>query len=237
MSPVVVLRVRGLTKRYRHVSALEDVGFTARAGEVLGVIGPNGAGKTTLFECVAGLMPFDAGVIALEDRSGRNDLFYLPDAVAPWASQRVGWALDFVIGFFGGPAVRRHEMVAALQLAPLLDRTIGTLSKGERKRALLAMAVLTPRRILLADEPFDGLDLKQLRQVAALLRAEAARGRTLCLSIHHIADAARVCDRFVLLSSGRVRGEGTLDELHDRAAISGMAVPTRSLEETFLALT
>jgi ABC-2 type transport system ATP-binding protein len=93
---------------------------------------------------------------------------------------------------------------------------------------------LTPQPVLLADEPFDGLDLRQTREVAALLRAHATRGRTLFLSIHQVADAARVCDRFVLLSGGRVRGEGTREELSMLAAGRAAA---HDLEEVFLALT
>jgi ABC-2 type transport system ATP-binding protein len=90
--------------------------------------------------------------------------------------------------------------------------------------------------MLLADEPFDGLDLRQSREVAQTLRSYAATGRTMFLSIHQIADAARVCDRFVLLSGGRVRGEGRLEELSALAAAHG-APPTSDLEEVFLALT
>jgi ABC-2 type transport system ATP-binding protein len=111
------------------------------------------------------------------------------------------------------------------------------LSKGQRKRALLAMSLLTPQPVLLADEPFDGLDLRQTREVADALRAQVAGGRTLVLSIHQIADAARICDRFVLLSGGRVRGEGTLAELSAMAAARGAAPHDQDLEEVFLALT
>jgi ABC-2 type transport system ATP-binding protein len=125
---------------------------------------------------------------------------------------------------------------------------MGTLSKGQRKRALLAIGLLTPQPILLADEPFDGLDLRQSRDVAQTLRDHAATGRTLVLSIHQITDAARVCDRFVLLSGGRICGEGTLDELSDlaRGRLGADAGPEpsdrvdrddRDLEEVFLALT
>ena len=115
---------------------------------------------------------------------------------------------------------------------------MGTLSKGQRKRVLLAIGLLTPQPVLLCDEPFDGLDLRQSRDVAMALCAHAAAGRTLLLSIHQIADAARVCDRFVLLSGGRVRGEGSLDELSAQAASSGRAPVRRDdLEEVFLALT
>src|SRR3989442_6569185 len=97
----------------------------------------------------------------------------------------------------------------------------------------LFRSLLTPQPIPLADEPFDGLDLRQTREVAQTLRAHAVSGRTMFLSIHQINDAARVCDRFVLLSSGRVCGEGTLDELSAVAHKPG----ERNLEDVFLALT
>jgi ABC-2 type transport system ATP-binding protein len=240
-APDALLRVTGLTKAYRRVTALDDVGLEVQSGEVLGVIGPNGAGKTTLFECLAGVVPRDAGVVRLNGallpptRAGAH-LFYLPDAIAPWPSQPVAWALDFTVGFFGGRADRRDDVVRALNLDALLDRRIGTLSKGQRKRALLAIGLLAPQPILLVDEPFDGLDLRQTRDVSAALRAHAAEGRTVVLSIHQIADAARVCDRFVLLSAGRVCGMGTLEELAVTAVARGARV-NEGLEEVFLALT
>jgi ABC-2 type transport system ATP-binding protein len=113
----------------------------------------------------------------------------------------------------------------------LLHHPIGALSKGQRKRALLAIGLLTPQPALLIDEPFEGLDLRQARDITAALRTHAERGRTLFLSIHQISDAARFCDRFVLLNAGRVRGEGTLPELAAQAKMP------ENLEEVFLALT
>ena len=143
------LRVSGLCKSYGGRPALEDVSFSIHPREVLGLIGPNGAGKTTLFECLAGVMPADAGVLL---RDG-------------------------------------HVM-------------------GARER--------------------------QSRELAATLRSHALRGRTLVLSIHQIAEAARLCDRFVLLHAGRVRAEGTLADLEAQAAVPRAA---SDLEEVFLALT
>ena len=131
----------------------------------------------------------------------------------------------------------RDDVIQRLDLRPLLNAPIGTLSKGQRKRALLAAGLLTPQPVLLADEPFDGLDLRQTREVAEALRTYAASGRTLFLSIHQIADAARVCDRFVLLSGGRVCGEGTVSELSAAASSTHSAEPLNGLEEVFLALT
>jgi ABC-type multidrug transport system ATPase subunit len=230
--------VQRLTKTYGRITALSDVTFSVRAGEVLGLIGPNGAGKTTLFECMAGVLPHETGVVSadgvpLTPRARASRIFYVPDAIAPWPSQTVDWALDFTLGFFGAQGRSKVEVIERLGLAPLLGSPIGTLSKGQRKRAVLAIGLLTPHPLLLADEPFDGLDLRQTREVSAALRDHAAAGRTLFLSIHQISDAARVCDRFVLLSGGRVCAEGTTAELAHRAN----APKTPTLEELFLALT
>jgi ABC-type multidrug transport system ATPase subunit len=231
LSSAELIRVSRLTKTYGQVLALDDVGFSLRSGEILGLIGPNGAGKTTIFECLAGLLPFDAGTI---DAADGVTWFYVPDGISPWPQETVRWALDFGVGFFGGRSEDRDAAIAALNLTPLLDVRIGALSKGQRKRAMLGIGLASPAPILLVDEPFEGLDLRQTREIVRALRAEVARGRTLLLSIHQIADAARVCDRFVLLSNGRVRGEGTLDELR---AIDAGAFAGAPLEEVFLALT
>ena len=236
----MLFEVRGMSKRFGAITALADVSFHVRAGEVLGLIGPNGAGKSTLFECMAGVLPADAGAVSGSAERSRM-LFYVPDGIAPWPAQTVEWALDFAIGFFEGRRDLREEVVRQLDLNPILRQTMGTLSKGQRKRALLGIGLLTPQPALLIDEPFDGLDLRQARDVRVALRWHAERGRTLFLSIHQISDAARFCDRFVLLSSGRVCGEGTAAEL---AAMATARDPSRTyadlvadLEEVFLALT
>jgi ABC-2 type transport system ATP-binding protein len=229
-----LFEVKGLSKRFGHIAALTDVSFRVEAGEILGLIGPNGAGKSTLFECLAGVSPSDSGQVLAGGRpvAHRSSLlFYVPDAIAPWPEQSVRWALEFTSGFLGGRASLRDEVVESLDLRALLDQPIGALSKGQRKRALLAIGLLTAQPALLIDEPFEGLDLRQARDITAALREHAARGRTLFLSIHQISDAARFCDRFVLLNAGRVRGEGTLQEL---AAQANMR---ENLEEVFLALT
>lgn len=204
---------------------------------MLGLIGPNGAGKTTLFECLAGLTHADAGDVRFRDRSvatarRKEALFYLPDAIRPWADQRVNWALNF----FGGLYARSREEIAetadALRLEALMISRIGSLSKGELKRTLLAIGLLTRHPLLLLDEPFDGLDLRQARDVMTFLKTHASQGRTLFVSIHQLTDASLVCDRLVLLSAGNVVGEGTLAELKVKAGLT-----EGGLEEVFLALT
>jgi ABC-2 type transport system ATP-binding protein len=238
----MLFEVNGLCKRFGQIVALADVSFQVRAGEVLGLIGPNGAGKSTLFECLGGVLPSDSGTVRaggrpVETRERPSLLFYVPDGIAPWPAQSVRWALDFTIGFFGGRPALRDEVTDQLDLRLLLRQPIGTLSKGQRKRVLLAIGLLTPQPALLIDEPFEGLDLRQSRDIAAALRAHAARGRTLFLSIHQISDAARFCDRFVLLSGGRVCGEGTVKELAELAEVRDGSRTYTDLEEVFLALT
>jgi ABC-type multidrug transport system ATPase subunit len=232
-----LLLVKGISKHFGANLALDDASFSVQEGEVLGLIGPNGAGKTTLFECLAGLMPTDSGQVIFRDQllalAHRKDaFFYLPDGIRPWADQTVRWALSFFQRLYGRTEQEASALVGSLQLKDLMKSRIGTLSKGEAKRTLLALGLLTPHPLLLLDEPFDGLDLRQTREVMTLLQSCPAQGRTLFLSIHQLTDAARVCDRLVLLSAGQVVGEGTLTELQAKAGLS-----EGGLEEVFLALT
>jgi ABC-2 type transport system ATP-binding protein len=206
----LLLTVEGLTAGRGGRRILDGVSFSVtRAGEILGVIGPNGAGKTTLFECVAGLQPVTRGTVSGVAR------FYMPDAVRPWPDQTVAWTLQLMANVSG----TQLEWLPELDLQRLSRQRVSSLSKGETKRMNVALALLAPHPILLLDEPFDGLDVRQTRNVMALLRR---LGRTLIVSIHQLTDAAKFCDRVLLLHDGRVVAEGTPGELGD-------------LEELFLA--
>ncbi|MEP6922096.1 MAG: ABC transporter ATP-binding protein [bacterium] len=232
-----LLSVQGVSKRFNRRLVLDDVHFTARQGEVLGLIGPNGAGKTTLLECLAGLMPANSGAVMFRDRelpaaTRKEKLFYLPDSILPWAEQSVKWVLRFFEQLYPRTDLNAADLSEPLRLEEVRNARLSSLSKGERKRVLLALGLLTTHPLLLLDEPFDGLDLRQTRDVMSLLRNHAKSGRTLMLSIHQLVDAGRVCDRLVLLSAGRVVGEGNISELQVRANTAGGGV-----EEIFLALT
>jgi ABC-2 type transport system ATP-binding protein len=232
-----LMTVRGIGKAFGDQQVLTDVSFDVVSGEIVGLIGPNGAGKTTLLECVAGLLPADAGEVGWRDSllplSRRKErLFYVPEAISPYPDQRTADVLKFFREAYRQPQSRLEQLVRALGLEPVLAKRVGALSKGYRRRFLLALGLLAPRPVLLMDEPFDGFDLRQTREVMDLLRNETADGRTLVLSIHQLADAQRICDRLVLLSGGRVRGVGTLVEL---TASAGLPIGTH-LEEVFLAL-
>jgi ABC-2 type transport system ATP-binding protein len=231
------MQIAGLSKRYGEQRALIDVCFDVRAREVLGLIGPNGAGKTTLLEAIAGILPADAGDVLwhgtpLSHAHRRDAIFYLPDGLRPWDDQFVFRVVEFFAAVYGHGQSRVAETIHSVGLSPVLNKRISALSKGYGRRLMLVLALLTPQPVLLMDEPFDGFDLRQTREIMGVLRDVASRGRSLVLAIHQLNDAERICDRFVLLADGQVRGIGTLNELRAR---SGKA--SARLEDVFLALT
>ncbi|MBI5588961.1 MAG: ABC transporter ATP-binding protein [Deltaproteobacteria bacterium] len=232
-----MLTIQHLCKRFGDYDALSDISFDVIQGEILGLIGPNGSGKTTLMESLAGLLHADGGTVSRQGKAlpaGRRKdiLFYLPDNVLPYGDQHVITILDFFCAMFRTGHDIKDGVIRALALTPVLTKRIHTLSKGYRRRFLLAIALLSPQPLLVLDEPFDGFDLHQTRGVMSHLRDVRTTGRTLLLSIHQLTDAERICDRFVLLSSGRLIGNGNLPELRKQAGLE-----TGNLEEVFLALT
>jgi ABC-2 type transport system ATP-binding protein len=232
-----LLRVEEISKRYGEEHAIDRVTFSVVRGEVLGIIGPNGAGKTTLLEGVVGLLPVESGQIfwrgePLVASRRYQALFYLPDGVRPYRDQLTLHVISFFAGVYRRSGADVEATIAAVGLEPALCKRVYALSKGYNRRLMLALGLLAPHDLLLMDEPFDGFDLRQTRDVITLLRDQAALGRALILAIHQLADAQQVCDRFVLLAAGQVRGSGTLEELRTQTAL-----PAASLEDIFLALT
>lgn len=231
-----LLEVENLSKRFGDSAALANISFSVRENEIVGIIGPNGAGKTTLLECIAGLLHPDSGTIGWQKRAvarsqRKRYLFYLPDGILPDGEQSVRTILKFYADVFAIEAAEIQEIVSQLTLEKVLEKPASSLSKGYRKRLLLAIALICPRPLLVFDEPFDGLDLLQTLHMMDLLRSMTQRGRTLLVSIHQLRDAERLCDRLLLLSNGCVLGFGSLGELRE---LSGF--PGASLEEMFLAL-
>jgi ABC-2 type transport system ATP-binding protein len=234
---VVLVQVAGITKWYGEQRALADVSFDIRRGEILGLIGPNGSGKTTLLETIAGLLPVDAGSVLwqrspLPQNRRRDVIFYLPDGLRPWDGQHVIRVLEFFASAFGRRIVDLDEMTRSVGLEQVLGKHVSALSKGYARRLMLALALLTPHPVVLMDEPFDGFDIRQTLEIMTLMRRVAAHGRTFTFAIHQLADAERVCDRFILLADGRICGIGSLDDLR---AQTGQT--TAGLEDVFLALT
>jgi ABC-2 type transport system ATP-binding protein len=234
-----MLAIKNLSKRFGDLRALEQVSFEVSNKSIVGIIGPNGAGKTTLLLSLAGLLPVDSGTIHWNGQpipvdSRSRAIFYVEDAIRPHAYLSVDAVLNFYAAVFQRTEKRLlDELIDLLALRAFLRSRVSALSKGATKRFLLAIGLLSIQPILMLDEPFDGLDLKQTMELIPLLRQVSVEGRSLVLSIHQLKDAERVCDQFVLLNNGRLAGRGTLAELQTIARRAQSA----GLEEIFLALT
>lgn len=233
-----MLRVDHLTHAFGPVHALDGVSFTVPRGDVVGLIGPNGAGKSTALAAIAGVLEPHGGDVFLDGvpwpaAARRRHCFYLADAIAPWDEQSAAYVLDFASQIYEVRESWREQLADALAISAFASQRIGALSKGQRKRVLLVLALLVPRALTLIDEPFDGLDPRQARAFSALVRTRAAAGRTFVLSVHSSGDAMRTCDTHVLLHHGRVLAHGTMSALRN----VGQLPHDAGLDEVFLALT
>jgi ABC-type multidrug transport system ATPase subunit len=233
-----LLRVEGLAKEIAGTDILQDITFDVYDGEILGLIGPNGAGKTTLMECLAGMRPRSGGTFYIGDEAPpswdpKDLLFYLPNNVLPYGELYTLEVLELFGRLYEVEQRRWAQIVMRdLSLGPALGKRVSALSKGNMQRLLIALALMSPQPLLALDEPFDGLDLHQTQAMMGILRGLRSQKRTLLLCIHQLNDAERMCDRFLLLSAGRLVGVGTLTELRTQTGLSA-----GSLEEIFLALT
>jgi ABC-2 type transport system ATP-binding protein len=220
-----VLEVRGLTKRFGPVTAVQDLSFTVRPGRVTGFLGPNGAGKTTTLRCLLGLVRPTGGTATI----GGRRYVDLPDPL-----REVGALLE-ASSFHAGRTARDSLRVAALPagvdgrridavldlvgLTPAAHRRVGEFSLGMRQRLGLAQALLADPAVLVLDEPANGLDPEGIVWLRSLLRALAAEGRTVLVSSHVLSEVQQTVDDVVIVARGRLVRAGTLEELAGAGAV------------------
>ena len=223
-----VLRIRGLRKAFRgHLGigrreAIRGIDLDVRRGEIYGLLGPNGAGKTTTIKLVLGLLRPDAGSIELLGRPATDPrshagLGYLPEHPYFYTYLTAREFLDFYARLQGVPASDRRDCVErSLQRVGLADRADSPLrkfSKGMTQRLGLAQAIQHDPDLVILDEPMSGLDPIGRREVRDLIVELKEAGKTVFFSSHILQDAEMICDRVVILESGRVRSVGPLREL------------------------
>ncbi len=222
-----MIEIANLSKYYGPVAAVRDVALSIPAGQVVGLLGPNGAGKTTTIRMMTGYLPPTSGKVTIDGydsvtESGpvRRRLGYLPEGNPLYPEMRVQEYLDFRGRLYDLPrAARRIAVDRVLERCWLSDmrrRLIGRLSKGYRQRVGLAAALLHDPPLLILDEPTSGLDPVQIRETRRLIR-ELAGEHTMILSSHILPEVEVTVDRVVIIARGRIRADGTLDELRTRA--------------------
>jgi ABC-2 type transport system ATP-binding protein len=243
-----VLGVAGLEKsfglRRNRIHALRGIDFTLMAGEAVALVGPNGAGKTTLLRMIVGLNRPTKGRLLLFDHSptepaARARVGYMPQAFRAYGFMTARQVLTLLGSLSGIPKVSMENEVRnqleRVGLADAVDRRVATFSGGMMRRLGLAQALIHRPDFLLLDEPSSGLDPGGRRLFARLLAAERARGATVLLSTHLVADAERSCERMLLLSSGSLVLDARIEELTGRSeAPPWPESHSRSLEDVVL---
>jgi ABC-2 type transport system ATP-binding protein len=229
------IAVTGLVKAYGRIRAVDDLSFTAGYGRVVGFLGPNGAGKSTTLRMLLGLVTPTAGVATIDGRPYREltepartvGALLGADAAHPGRSGRDH--LRVLACAAGIPAQRADKLVDQVGLGPAARRRVDGYSLGMRQRLGLAAALLGDPRVLVLDEPANGLDPAGIHWLRDLLRAAAAEGRAVLISSHVLSEVSQAVDDVVIIRAGRLVRQAPVADLLTRGG--------RSLEEVYLDLT
>ena len=223
-----ILELRGVTKTFRdfwlrpRVKAVQDLDLTVRRGEVIGLLGPNGSGKTTTIKMILGLLHPTKGQIAVmgkraDDVALKERIGYLSEESHPYRFLNAEETLDFYARLFHIKQPERKGRVDALLdmvgLTAARYRPTGEYSKGMQRRVGLAQALINDPDLLILDEPTTGMDPIATRQIKDLIRTLKDRGKTILLCTHLLGEVEDVCDRLVILYGGKIRKQGSVDEL------------------------
>lgn len=235
-----LIEIENLTKRFGAFTAVDDVSFQVRRGEVLGFLGPNGAGKSTTMRMLAGFMIPTAGTARVDGHdvqtngvAARRVLGFLPEGAPTYPEMSVEGFLRFcakIRGFSGAELIDRVDHALGLTtLQGVRLQPVETLSKGFKRRVGLAQALLHDPPVLVLDEPTDGLDPNQKHEVRALIERMSPQ-KAIVISTHILEEVDAVCSRAIIIAGGRIVADATPHELQ-------ASHPSGRLEEVFRALT
>lgn len=222
-----MIKAENLTMHYGPVVALRNVSFEVKKGEIVGLLGPNGAGKSTCMKILTSyLHPTKGtakvgGVDVLQDPLGvRKIIGYLPEILPLYMDMEVRAYLRFVANARGLKGARLRErtdiVLDACGLRPMYRKVVRELSKGYKQRTALAQALIHDPDIIILDEPTSGLDPHQIVEIRELIKNLAA-GKTVILSTHILQEVEATADSIVIISQGRIVGDGTLEQLRGQA--------------------
>jgi ABC-2 type transport system ATP-binding protein len=231
-----MIKTQNLTKNYEGLVAVDDLSFSVEPGEVLGFLGPNGAGKSTTMRMIAGFVTPTSGSASIcghdvgtEPLAAKAALGYLPEGAPNYGEMTVDSFLRFIADLRALEGANRKSrldyVIGRLQLEPVLTQTIDTLSKGFKRRVGLAQAIVHDPRVLVLDEPTDGLDPVQKHEVRTLI-GEIAREKTIVISTHILEEVDAVCTRAIIVARGRLVADDTPAGLKARA-------PSGRLDDVF----
>jgi ABC-2 type transport system ATP-binding protein len=222
-----MIKTENLTRRYGDLVAVDSLSITVEPGQVLGFLGPNGAGKTTTMRMIAGFIAPSSGTVSVCGHSLTTDtvaaqacMGYLPEGAPGYDEMTVAGFLRFTADIRGLAGERRrsrmNDVTERLHLAPVLRQRLETLSKGFRRRVGLAQAIIHDPKVLILDEPTDGLDPNQKQEVRQLIR-EMAADKIIVISTHILEEVEALCNRVMIIAHGRLLADDTPDGLIARS--------------------
>jgi len=226
-----MIRIDNLTKTFGQFTAVNGLSFSVAPGEVLGFLGPNGAGKSTTMKMITGFMAPTSGKVTVfghdateHPLKAKQLIGYLPEGAPSYGDMTPRQFLNFIgqiRGFRGADLNARVQRVeAALQLSAVFDQSIETLSKGFKRRVGLAQAIIHDPKVLILDEPTDGLDPNQKQEVRNLI-ANLSKDKIVIVSTHILEEVSAVCTRAIIIAGGRILADGTPDQLEARSRYHG----------------
>ena len=236
-----LVRVEDVTKSFGQKVALDHISFSVPSGQICGLLGPNGAGKTTLFRLLMGILKATKGTLLIDDRDAFEDrvevkrlIGFLPDEPAFYSYLSGREILELSAAMHGLDAAATMErvgpLIALLRLAEDINNYAEDYSRGMKKKLGLLLAMIHEPKLLVLDEPTNGLDVESTHLFYDLILDQAKQGKTILFSTHLMDHVAKLCSHAVIINEGAVVAKGSLDDLR---STFGEA----SLEEIFLRLT
>ena len=222
-----MIEISHLTKKFDQFVAVDDLSFSVREGEVLGFLGPNGAGKSTTMKVITGFLAPSAGKVTIDGHDissaalqAKRLIGYLPEGAPSYGDMTTLEFLRFIAqirGFRGAEIEQRVDhVINEVALESVRDQSIETLSKGFKRRVGLAQAIMHDPKVLILDEPTDGLDPNQKHHVRALIKS-LATDKIVIVSTHILEEVTAVCSRAVIIANGKIVADGTPAELESQS--------------------
>jgi ABC-2 type transport system ATP-binding protein len=237
-----MIEVNALTKRYGGFTAVRELSFTVRPGEVLGLVGPNGAGKTTTLRCLCGIINPDSGSISIaghdlgtDPEGAKARLAFIPDEPQLFDYLTVEEHLRFIGRLYGvtDAATRAPQLLQELELSEKRKSLPGELSRGMKQKLAIACGLLHRPQVLILDEPLTGLDPAGIKKMRATIAARAQEGAAIILSSHLLHLVEELCSTLLVIRRGQAVAHGTLQQIiAERPTLAG-----QGLEDVFLTLT
>tara|TARA_B100001059_G_scaffold14826_1_gene12048 strand:+ start:1046 stop:1981 length:936 start_codon:yes stop_codon:yes gene_type:complete len=222
-----MIEINKLTKKFDQFVAVDGLSFTVKEGEVLGFLGPNGAGKSTTMKVITGFLSPSSGSVKIDGNDisqrslkAKSLIGYLPEGAPSYGDMTTIEFLRFIAqvrGFRGEEIDKRVEhVIAEVALEAVREQTIETLSKGFKRRVGLAQAIMHDPKVLILDEPTDGLDPNQKHHVRELIK-NLAKDKIVIISTHILEEVTAVCTRAIIIAKGCIVADGTPAELESRS--------------------